>query len=358
MRGYRNRIRDLKITQEDSLKYESIYADDLDLLDENEERLSVRQQILTEELEQNRLKVNGEKTVKYIFPLHNQTFNNKIKKLGSMLDSKDDITYRIQNTSYAFSKYWKLWLRREHVKLPTRLRMYNSCVLPVMLYNAGCLDLCDSELHKLDVLQRKHIRIILGIFYPNIIHNYNLYKMTNQMPISVQIVQKRLTILGHVLRLKEDIPTYKAMEKYFMRLYVTKYSKFSKRHPATIVSLINQDLKYYNANYCMKNKTNLQNLRAIAQDRKIWQNIVNAIVSSKFQQYMYNIKNNKNQKRTKNIRTYDQMNRNEEEIINTKKCKVSSDIDLQVTNSKKKRKAEESIEERFNSNNKRSRLIC
>ena len=54
---------------------------------------------------------------------------------------------------------------------------------------------------KLEVFQRKCLRSILRIFWPNVISNDDLYLRTSFSPITEVIRQRRWRWIGHVLRM-------------------------------------------------------------------------------------------------------------------------------------------------------------
>ena len=57
------------------------------------------------------------------------------------------------------------------LSLETKMKLYNSCVQSRMLYNAGASVYTRVELDKLDAAHRRHLRRILGVFYPEHISN-------------------------------------------------------------------------------------------------------------------------------------------------------------------------------------------
>ena len=57
---------------------------------------------------------------------------------------------------------------------------------------------------KLEVFQRKCLRRILRIFWPNVISNEDLYAETHTQPIDEVIRKRRWRWIGHVLRRPPD----------------------------------------------------------------------------------------------------------------------------------------------------------
>ena len=82
--------------------------------------------------------------------------------------------------------------------LKTKLRLFNSNVISVLLYGCQSWRVSKDDMNKLDVFQTKCLRRTCNIFWPNKISNEDLYRRTNSSPISTQIQKHRLRWLGHV----------------------------------------------------------------------------------------------------------------------------------------------------------------
>merc|ERR1711860_455626 len=68
-----------------------------------------------------------------------------------------------------------------------------------LLYGAVSWKVTETVLRKIGVFQRKCLRSILRIFWPNVISNDDLYARTNFLPLTDVILKKRWR--GHVLRM-------------------------------------------------------------------------------------------------------------------------------------------------------------
>ena len=97
------------------------------------------------------------------------------------------------------------------------MKLYNSCIKSRLLYNAEVSTYTRVELDKIDAAHRRHLRRLLGIFYPEKIGNEDLYERTESKPISVAITELRWTMLGHTLRRPETTPGNQVMIQYFQR---------------------------------------------------------------------------------------------------------------------------------------------
>ena len=61
----------------------------------------------------------------------------KIKILGSKLGSNEEVTHRIKLGNAAFSDYKKMWINNKHIGQTTKIKLYKSVIVPIMMYNAS-----------------------------------------------------------------------------------------------------------------------------------------------------------------------------------------------------------------------------
>ena len=108
-----------------------------------------------------------------------------------------------------------VWFRRSRISLPLRLRLYDSFVVPVLIYNMGTWGLTKAELERLDAYHRRHLRQIIGIHWPHRISNTALYRRCRCRPISENVKSARWRLFGHVLRMPLDAPAQQAIDFYF-----------------------------------------------------------------------------------------------------------------------------------------------
>ena len=127
-------------------------------------------------------------------------------------------------------------------------------VKPLLLYNAATLDLTPNQLEPLNTLHRKHLRIILKVFYPNYISNSELYHRIHSRRISSEIRELRWKLFGHILRLakkpnpdnklEEEVPAYLAMLQYVNKLENRDEWKSYRGRVTTTYTLLNDDMKH------------------------------------------------------------------------------------------------------------------
>ena len=252
------------------------YADDVDFYDENEDNLLAILPIATDVLKSWNLFVNSDKTeLSHVFLakrgdvdddgnllVGNEPWRKSVT-LGSMLCGKADINRRISLGYASFAKYQKTWSTK--IPLKKRLMLYDALVVSVMMYNSNSWAVPNSVLDKLDIVHRRHLRLILNYKYPNIISNENLYKRCNVEPLSARVARSRWRMLGHVLRGPEDGPAFSSMK---FAVNTLDLPGRRGRPQSNLFSLIQRDLVKNNLN--IHNSDDLFALRTIAQNRAKW----------------------------------------------------------------------------------------
>ena len=266
---------------------ESTYADDADFMTTEESTKNKLNNIVKDTLLEDNLVVNDTKTEHTIIERgkkRNEEEWRNVKKLGSLLGDGEDIIRRKQLAIVANKEFNQLWIRKEKLSLRVRLRIYNSLVKPILLYNCGTWGISKKEEDSLNAFHRRQLRYVLKINHPHHISNANVYKICKEEPISLFVLKSRWRLFGHELRGGEDAPAYKAMLFYFARVESTK---FRGRPRFTLPVRLNSDLKYTNENDCeflnrygvkeLKSINDLELLYVLAADRKLWKDFTNKI---------------------------------------------------------------------------------
>ena len=164
----------------------------------------------------------------------------------------------------------QIWHRTDKTKQRTRIKLYNSLVRSVLLYNCGTRALTKTDEEKLDSFHRKKLRRVLGIRYPTKNLNKSLYKKCGQSPISLEVLQARWRLFGHVLswlRREPSIPANKAMAFYFH----DNAKRATGRPITTLPMTLNNGLKILqNRSISLTSQKDLETLRKIAERRQEW----------------------------------------------------------------------------------------
>ena len=157
------------------------YADDLMIFATSREELVSMVEMLVQELSLIGLQLNGTKTkvlttstlqeASYVeicgtmvAILHGGMTHKYLgRKFPGNLNSRTEveIMHRIQCAWHKFHQH-KLTLLNKHVSLRLRLKLFHATVFPTAMFGLSSLALTQKHLHKLDVVQRRMLRSIVG----------------------------------------------------------------------------------------------------------------------------------------------------------------------------------------------------
>lgn len=268
------------------------YADDQDFISRSADFINKIEKEATSSLANWSLKVNPTKTERTVLKKKREGDGNeetwrKTKKLGTLLGDNEELKRRKSLAAHALTKTSNLWSRNAFVSEQRRLRVYNACVKPILAYNMGTWALSQNETTRLDCFHRKQLRRVLGIHYPDIISNQELYQRTGSEPLSEEMYRARWRLFGHVLRMTEEVPAKQAMIYFFT---CPEANGVRGRPSTTLPIKISQDLKdiHKEASHRRGRKkativslpaeltklADLKKLEQIARDRKMWQQTI------------------------------------------------------------------------------------
>ena len=265
---------------------ESGYSDDIEKLGENMEELKYIFHTSKKILKEWSLFVNDSKTQFTRVYLEEvgvrDEWGNELRGeeawrnemlLGTKLGSEVDVAHRINKANTAFWSFDKLWCqgpKRSQITEERKIRLYDSLVVSVLLYNCCCWAVTQTVLESINVVHRKHLRRILNIYWPNTISNKALYARTQTKPLSERVEKARWTMLGHVLRSDNCTPAYQAF--LFAALGCEDLKGRAGRHRTNLFDIIvKKDL--YKRNIYLKSEDDFTNLVIKAQDRLGWKSL-------------------------------------------------------------------------------------
>ena len=94
------------------------------------------------------------------------------------------------------------------LSLVTKLRLYESCVLSVLLYCAETWTLLKTDVNRLQAFHMRSLRRIQGIRWFDHITNLEVKDRTRLEDIEPRVRRKRLSLFGHVARMQPGIPAH------------------------------------------------------------------------------------------------------------------------------------------------------
>ena len=189
--------------------------------------------------------------------------------LGSLYGVTEDLKRRRQQAAAAFNTLVNLWMRRQVISEATRLRLFDAFVLSILTYNCGVWVLSSRDATAMDAFHRKQLRRLLGISYPEIISNTDLYARCNAEPISVLSRRARWKLFGHILRLPEATPAQVSMTAYFQR----QNRGWLGRPRITLPVVIDNELAKATS-MRLRSLKDLETLRLVARNRQSFNDII------------------------------------------------------------------------------------
>ncbi|XP_029654876.1 uncharacterized protein LOC115228437 [Octopus sinensis] len=273
-------LRDLRleIGCMDNQVMELVYADDLDFITEDRKLIEIIMEKARTIFDKWSHKVNEEKTeittVERVPTRIDEKWQN-VRKLGSLLGDSEDITRRKILSTIALKKLQSIWMRKNQISTKMRLRLYDAFVRPVLMHNAGTWGTSEKNMEQLDSFHRGQLRKLLGYSWPKKISNDKLYRLANCGPISLNILETRWRLFGHILRMKKETPCNMAMEEFFGH---TEYSKYRGRPRDCLPGILTKEYAMIGGR--LMDADDLDEIGKRARRRKGWKGLTTRIVKN------------------------------------------------------------------------------
>ena len=88
----------------------------------------------------------------------------------------------------------QIW--RSSITIPTKLKLYNSCILPLFLYGSECWAVTKIDVLKINALDQWCLRKLLGIKWYHHVLNDEVRRTTGQPRLSAIVQARRLSLLA------------------------------------------------------------------------------------------------------------------------------------------------------------------
>jgi len=121
---------------------------------------------------------------------------------AALLDTAHLLTYLIilQNSYYCLEN--KIW--RSQLATWTKLKLYNTWILPIFLYGSDCWAISKTDTCRIDALDQWCLRMLLGIKWYQFVLNDDVRRLTKQPKLTAIIQSRRLTLFGHIMRMDNN----------------------------------------------------------------------------------------------------------------------------------------------------------
>ena len=119
--------------------------------------------------------------------------------ISKVSGAQKDIRARFGKARGTFSKLNPIWKSKEY-SLKTNVKLYKSNVTSVLLHRSECWRVVMRDV-EVESFHNSCLRRICRVFWPKKISNKDLYTTTGCCSVVMEIKKRRLSWLGHVLRM-------------------------------------------------------------------------------------------------------------------------------------------------------------
>jgi hypothetical protein len=113
-------------------------------------------------------------------------------------EGKEDVESRIKKANGVFVQLYPVW-RNYSISKGVKIRMFNTNVKSVSLYACETWKTTNHITKRLQIFINKCLRRIINIIWTNKIRNEELWRITKQKPIEIQIKRRKWNWIGHTL---------------------------------------------------------------------------------------------------------------------------------------------------------------
>ena len=266
------------------------YADDITWAINSINKINQIKETVPAKLRERHLIINDDKTEEFTINRSNDKWKD-CKLLGSKLDSQKDIERRKVLTISAM-KDLKPIFKSHRVSKGMKIRAFQAYASPIFLYNSELWTMKATDVKGVDSFHRRQLRYALNIFWPKKMSNDELYSTTKAEPWSTTITRRRLTWLGHLLRLPEGTPA-----KIALREALTPARRPRGKPRTTWITTVIKDLAELNITAKLTTKpkpkfqdginitpspksiTVLDHIYELAQNRQSWNGLIRSAIS-------------------------------------------------------------------------------
>ena len=139
-------------------------------------------------------------------------------------------------TCYWYQRYW-----RSRLAISAKLKLYNTCILPIFLYGTDCWAISKTDVCKIDALDQWCLRMLLGIKWYQLFRNDDVCRLTKQPKLTAIIQLCRVTLFGHIMRMDDNADD----KRILLASPPADWRRQPGRPRITWLSTVQQDLKQH-----------------------------------------------------------------------------------------------------------------
>ena len=122
-----------------------------------------------------------------------------------------------------------------------KLKLYNTCILPIFLYGSDCWAISKTDARKIDALDQWCLRMLLGIKWYQFVQSDDVRRLTKQPKLTAIIQSRRLTLFGHIIRMDDNADA----KRILLASPPADWRRQPGRPRITWLSTVQQDLKQH-----------------------------------------------------------------------------------------------------------------
>jgi len=142
--------------------------------------------------------------------------------------------------------------------ISTKLKLYNTCILPIFLYGSDCWVISKTDARKISALYQWCLCMVLDIKWYQFVWNDDVRRWTKQPKLTAIIQSCRLTLFGHIMRMDDNTDA----KRILLASPPADWRRQLSRPRITWLSTIQQDLKHHHLT--------LPEAPDLAQNRPLW----------------------------------------------------------------------------------------
>ena len=127
-----------------------------------------------------------------------ESFSYLGSELGQTAKVEREVAVRLEKAS----KVYQIWRQKifgnRNLSRPTKMHVFRTMVMSVLLYGAETWPVTQHDIRKLKTFQMRCLRDIVGVTLWDMRRNADILEETGELPMEVQLRQRRLQWLGHV----------------------------------------------------------------------------------------------------------------------------------------------------------------
>jgi len=133
----------------------------------------------------------------------------------------------------------QIW--RSGFAISTKLKLYNTCILPIFLYGSDYWVISKTDARKIDALDQWCLHMLLGIKWYQYVRNDDVRRLTKQPKLTAIIQSRRLTLCWHIMRMDNNTDA----KRILLASPLADWRRQLGRTRITWLSTVQQDLKQH-----------------------------------------------------------------------------------------------------------------